>query len=423
MPFSRTSRLFTLLLLVVMLVTLAVSGNQAQAQDEEERCFEQTGFCISGTIRQYWEQNGGLPVFGYPKSEQQEEMIEGNPYQVQLFERNRLEVHPENDPPYHVLLGRLGAGPVEASIEAGTYTPPAQEEPREGCAYFEETGWNVCGRILNVYRSQGLETDGSPGFSIDDNKALFGLPLTPMVNMDIEGQTYAVQWFERARFELHPENDPPYDVLLGLLGNEMVAGDNQQPVMVPIPAGEMPTAVPDVTPTEEITPTEEPMEETPTAEMTPTEEMVPTAEMTTTTEPYPSPETEEPMSETEEPMSETEEPSGESSGGEVAAATIDGTYVGTFSTDAEGLSGTYDAELDLTTSNNSGSLNVSGVDQSFYTSIVTIESVSEDSINIAFSDVEGSPIQASLTRNGDTLSGSWSYVEGQSASGEINVSK
>jgi glucose/arabinose dehydrogenase len=30
-----------------------------------------------------------------------------------------------------------------------------------------------------------------------------------------------VQWFERARFELHPENQPPYDVLLGLLGNEL----------------------------------------------------------------------------------------------------------------------------------------------------------------------------------------------------------
>jgi TolB protein len=29
-----------------------------------------------------------------------------------------------------------------------------------------------------------------------------------------------VQWFERARFELHPEQSPPYHVLLGLLGKE-----------------------------------------------------------------------------------------------------------------------------------------------------------------------------------------------------------
>jgi len=36
-----------------------------------------------------------------------------------------------------------------------------------------------------------------------------------------DGKQYQVQWFERARFELHPENDAPYDVLLGLLGNEV----------------------------------------------------------------------------------------------------------------------------------------------------------------------------------------------------------
>jgi serpin B len=33
-----------------------------------------------------------------------------------------------------------------------------------------------------------------------------------------DGNTYTVQWFERARLELHPENEPPYHVLPGLLG-------------------------------------------------------------------------------------------------------------------------------------------------------------------------------------------------------------
>ena len=32
----------------------------------DERCFPETGYCISGSIRAYWERNGGLPVFGYP---------------------------------------------------------------------------------------------------------------------------------------------------------------------------------------------------------------------------------------------------------------------------------------------------------------------------------------------------------------------
>jgi len=33
-------------------------------------------------------------------------------------------------------------------------------------------------------------------------------------------KTYSVQYFERARFEYHPENAAPYTVLLGLLGGE-----------------------------------------------------------------------------------------------------------------------------------------------------------------------------------------------------------
>jgi hypothetical protein len=30
-----------------------------------------------------------------------------------------------------------------------------------------------------------------------------------------------MQYFERARFEAHPENAPPFDVLLGLLGRQL----------------------------------------------------------------------------------------------------------------------------------------------------------------------------------------------------------
>jgi hypothetical protein len=39
----------------------------------------------------------------------------------------------------------------------------------------------------------------------------------------IEGRTYLVQYFERRRMEYHGENQPPYDILLGLLGREIYA--------------------------------------------------------------------------------------------------------------------------------------------------------------------------------------------------------
>src|SRR5437763_6268878 len=35
-----------------------------------------------------------------------------------------------------------------------------------------------------------------------------------------DGRTYRAQYFERARFEYHPENPAPCQVLLGLLGRE-----------------------------------------------------------------------------------------------------------------------------------------------------------------------------------------------------------
>jgi hypothetical protein len=184
------------------------------------RCFDETRYCIDGRIRDYWEQNGGLPVFGFPISSQRTFTIEGQPIEAQWFERNRLELHPENEPPYDVLLGRLGVD-VLAQQGRDWQAFPTADAPQPGCRYFAETQQNVCGDILSAWRANGLEL-GDPGISERESLALFGLPISPLQEEDIEGQTYQVQWFERARFELHPENEPPFNVLLGLLGAEAI---------------------------------------------------------------------------------------------------------------------------------------------------------------------------------------------------------
>ncbi|HEU5086928.1 MAG TPA: CAP domain-containing protein, partial [Roseiflexaceae bacterium] len=201
-----------LLLIVASLVALA-PGRGVSAQTSE-RCFTETGFCMSGRIREFWEQNGGLPVFGYPIGPQQQAMVEGRALQVQLFERNRLELHPENARPYDVLLGRLGADRLtQLGKDWQTYPKSSQQA---GCRYFEQTGQNVCGEILAAWRANGLEIDGKRGKTEAESLALFGLPLSPVVTeRQSDGVERQVQWFERARFELHPENARPYDVLLG----------------------------------------------------------------------------------------------------------------------------------------------------------------------------------------------------------------
>ncbi len=54
--------------------------------------------------------------------------------------------------------------------------------------------------------------------------AIHGYPLTaPRMETLEDGKAYTVQYFERARFELHPENVAPYDVLLGQFGRQILA--------------------------------------------------------------------------------------------------------------------------------------------------------------------------------------------------------
>src|SRR5690606_15485474 len=64
--------------------------------------FPETGHTLGGAFRDYWQRNGGLPVFGYPTSEEFVETgADGVPYTVQYFERHRFEFHPENAAPYN----------------------------------------------------------------------------------------------------------------------------------------------------------------------------------------------------------------------------------------------------------------------------------------------------------------------------------
>ncbi len=212
----------TLLLVAGLAVTtVPVTTNTVQAQTDE-RCFAEVEYCISGRIREFWEQNGGLPVFGLPTSPVQTETIEGQSLQVQWFERNRLELHPDNARPYDVQLGRLGA-----DLTAGRFfAPDVPQVLRGDCRYFVQTRQNVCGDLLAAWQASGLEQDGVPGSSDTESLGLFGLPISGELTETLsDGQSYTVQYFERARFERHPENAPPFNVLFGLLANEVRARD------------------------------------------------------------------------------------------------------------------------------------------------------------------------------------------------------
>jgi hypothetical protein len=68
-----------------------------------------------GFLDEWW-RNGQLPGFGYPLSEECSDPATG--LTVQYCERARLEWHHENEPPWNVLLGRLGAQVLDAQSGA-----------------------------------------------------------------------------------------------------------------------------------------------------------------------------------------------------------------------------------------------------------------------------------------------------------------
>lgn len=192
----------------------------------DHACFPETGKCIAGPFLAYWRTHGGLAINGYPLSDEQVEILEdGQAYTVQYFERSRLEYHPENyDPQFQVLLGQFGRRML--SVAYGEYVSYAGYQqaikpaaPLDGARYFPETGHNLGGRFRAYWEANG-------------GLAQFGLPLTEERWDTLSGASGVAccqtQYFERARFEYHPENaGTPYEVLLGQFGRQIMA-DNAQ---------------------------------------------------------------------------------------------------------------------------------------------------------------------------------------------------
>src|SRR3712207_59718 len=156
-----TLRCFVLVSLLVLILAPRSLTHAAQVGDE--RCFPETKQCIRGRFLEYWEQNGGLAVFGYPISEASNQVNRdtGKTYLTQWFERNRFELHPENARPYDVLLGRLGEDRLlQQAINWRTL--PRADGARTGCLWFAETRHNVCDQATGAgfksyWQSHGLQ--------------------------------------------------------------------------------------------------------------------------------------------------------------------------------------------------------------------------------------------------------------------------
>jgi hypothetical protein len=212
-----------------MIVALCSITTFTQAQPAR-RCFNVPSdpnynpdirYCIEGSIRQYWESNGGLYAFGYPITIQHEAGVEGIwRGQVQWFERDRLEDHGAEG----VLTGRLGARWLELQRRPWTTFPTVTSAPAN-CDYFDITKHSLCEPFRSYWHAQGGLTR-------------FGYPITQPFFERIGSWSGSVQYFERRRMEHHSEQaNPDFKVLLGLLGSYVCTRDCLPGQPAPPPPG------------------------------------------------------------------------------------------------------------------------------------------------------------------------------------------
>ncbi|NWJ98215.1 MAG: hypothetical protein HXX20_20865 [Chloroflexi bacterium] len=182
--------------------------------------FRESKHYLKDRFKDYWDHNGGLAVFGFPFTEQ---LMETNPddsknYTVQYLERQRFEYHPENAGTlYEILLGLLGKAEANhlGLTTTAPFAPVNATRVSTDCTFFAAVGHSLCGKFYAYWRSHGLEF-GDSGVSTREALALFGYPISESYLDPVSGLT--IQYFERSRFEYHPENaGTPYEVLLGRL--------------------------------------------------------------------------------------------------------------------------------------------------------------------------------------------------------------
>ena len=183
--------------------------------DATIKFFPETKHNVGPEFSAFWKANGGLAQFGYPISEL---FTDVNPddkkaYKVQYFERARFELHPENAGTGSVVaLGRLGSAITLSRQTEKPFVRIPHVDDTPDRRFFPEVAHTLNSGFKTYWESHG-------------GLAIFGFPLCePFEEKNpTDGVTYVVQYFERNRFEYHPENKgTAQEVQLGLLGSEVL---------------------------------------------------------------------------------------------------------------------------------------------------------------------------------------------------------
>ena len=179
--------------------------------------FPETGQTISGRFLPAWNERSGLRIIGLPLTRPYpRQQDDGSWLLVQDFQRARLEFHPNLLGTSYEVLGTRSGSQATAGREAELpFQPLAVCDPSADRDCFSETSHSLAYGFRAFWQQRG-------------GLATFGYPISEEfqeLNPDT-GQMHTVQYFERARFEYHPEHaGTEYEVLLGLLNRDDLLAD------------------------------------------------------------------------------------------------------------------------------------------------------------------------------------------------------
>lgn len=189
-------------ILALLFLATVISLGTSFAQREVFRYFPETGHRVHGEfLNKFLSALDPSLVYGDPiTGEFQTQTVPKYPNLiVQYFHRARFEYHPENPVELQVVLSNLGELIYELDQPGLVVSAPTNFS---ACRYFKDTDHHVCYAFLDFFDAYG-------------GIAQFGYPIS---EIEIhEGRL--VQYFQRARFEWHPELSSGQRVKLTDLGD------------------------------------------------------------------------------------------------------------------------------------------------------------------------------------------------------------
>lgn len=201
--------------LVIFMLIGSISWQKGLAQGSEEY-FEETGHVVTGEFLDFYRSvPNPVQLYGYPITDAFQDTTRN--LLVQYFQKTRFELDPAGPRGKRVRLSPLG----EYLYTPG---PPVSLEVNPGaCRTFAPDGYRVCYSFLEFYDQNG----GSLQFG------------NPISNAEWHNGR-AVQYFQNARFEWHPDRPKGQRVVLAHLGSQYFTSQAEDPsLLMPYQGGDI----------------------------------------------------------------------------------------------------------------------------------------------------------------------------------------